>query len=168
MRSGSRWHPCRARTSAPACRLHRCRSSPWRVTQPGPIVTVRALTERRLARIARTDPAINAFTDVTAARALAEAEAVDRAVAASRDPGPRAGVPVAVKNLVDVAGLPTRAGSKIKRDRAPASADAVLLARLTAAGAVLTGTLNMGEYAYDFTGENAHDGAAAIPTTPGG
>ena len=74
-----------------------------------------------------------------------------------------AGVPFAVKNLIDIAGLPTLAGSKINRDHPPASADAPLVARLEAAGAILVGALNMGEYAYDFTGENVHDGPSRNP-----
>ena len=77
--------------------------------------------------------------------------------------GRSAGVPFAVKNLFDVAGLPTVAGSKINRDRKPAAHDSPLIARLEAAGAVLVGALNMGEYAYDFTGENVHDGPARNP-----
>ncbi len=129
-------------------------------------VGARDVTLRVLERIARLDPEINAFTDVTAARALAEAEAVDRAVADGRDPGPLAGVPFAAKNLFDIEGLPTRAGSRINRERTPAAADAVLLQRMRAAGAVLVGALNMGEYAYDFTGENAHDGACRNPHDP--
>jgi len=68
-----------------------------------------------------------------------------------------------VKNLFDVAGLPTRAGSKINRDLAPAKRDATLIERMEAAGAVLVGALNMGEYAYDFTGENIHDGPSRNP-----
>lgn len=116
-----------------------------------------------LARIRAVDGAVNAFTDVTEARALAAARAVDAAVAAGRDPGPLAGVPYAAKNLFDIAGLPTRAGSKINRERAPAARDAALIARMDAAGALLVGALNMGEYAYDFTGENAHDGAVRNP-----
>ena len=80
--------------------------------------------------------------------------------------GPLAGAPFAVKNLFDVAGLTTRAGSLINRDRAPAGADATLAARLEAAGAILVGALNMGEYAYDFTGENAHDGPSRNPHDP--
>ena len=78
-------------------------------------------------------------------------------------PGPLAGVPFAVKNLFDVQGLPTRAGSKINRDLAPAPRDATLVERMEAAGAVLVGALNMGEYAYDFTGENVHDGPSRNP-----
>ena len=76
---------------------------------------------------------------------------------------PLAGVPFAVKNLFDIAGLPTLAGSKINRDAPPAARDATLIERLEAAGAILVGALNMGEYAYDFTGENPHDGPARNP-----
>jgi aspartyl-tRNA(Asn)/glutamyl-tRNA(Gln) amidotransferase subunit A len=126
-------------------------------------VSARAVAEAALARIAGANPALNAYTDVTAERALAEAEAVDRARAEGRPPGPLAGVPYAVKNLFDIAGLPTRAGSKINRDRPPAARDAALIRRMREAGAVLLGGLNMGEFAYDFTGENAHDGACRNP-----
>ncbi len=112
-----------------------------------------------LDRIERVNPVLNAFTAVTADRARAKAAAVD----AGAVKGPLAGVPFAVKNLIDVAGLPTLAGSKINRDHPPAPADAPLVARLEAAGAVLVGALNMGEYAYDFTGENVHEGASRNP-----
>jgi AtzE family amidohydrolase len=122
-----------------------------------------AVTEAALARIARHDPILNSFTDVTADRARARARAVDAAIAAGQDAGPLAGVPFAVKNLFDVQGLPTRAGSKINRDRPPSPRDATLIERLEAAGAVMVGALNMGEYAYDFTGENSHDGPSRNP-----
>jgi 1-carboxybiuret hydrolase len=65
--------------------------------------------------------------------------------------------------LFDVQELPTLAGSKINRDATPATRDATLIERLEAAGAILVGALNMGEYAYDFTGENIHDGACHNP-----
>ncbi len=128
--------------------------------------SARAVAEAVLARIARLDPALNAYTDVTAERALREAAAIDDARAAGAPLGPLAGVPFAVKNLFDIEGLPTRAGSKINREAPPASADATLVRRLCAAGAVLLGGLNMGEFAYDFTGENAHDGACRNPHHP--
>src|SRR5882757_9983404 len=115
------------------------------------------VTEGALARIARHDAILNSFTDVTADRARAKARAVDAAIAAGKRVGPLAGVPFAVKNLFDVQGLPTRAGSKINRDRKPSPRDATLIERMEAAGAVMVGALNMGEYAYDFTGENVHD-----------
>ncbi|WP_454652333.1 AtzE family amidohydrolase [Bradyrhizobium liaoningense] len=120
-------------------------------------------TEAALARIKQHDTVLNAFTDVTAERARAKARAIDADIAAGKKAGPLAGVPFAVKNLFDVAGLPTRAGSKINRDLAPAKRDAALIERMEAAGAVLVGALNMGEYAYDFTGENIHDGPSRNP-----
>jgi AtzE family amidohydrolase len=121
------------------------------------------VTEAALARIAKHDAGLNSFTDVVAERARAKARAVDAAVASGQKAGPLAGVPFAVKNLFDVEGLVTRAGSKINRDRKPAPRDATLVERLEAAGAVLVGALNMGEYAYDFTGENIHDGPSRNP-----
>lgn len=119
--------------------------------------------EAALARIKQHDGVLNSFTDVTADRARARARAVDADIAAGKTVGPLAGVPFAVKNLFDVEGLPTRAGSKINRDLAPAKRDATLIERMEAAGAVLVGALNMGEYAYDFTGENVHDGPSRNP-----
>ncbi|MBR0714131.1 AtzE family amidohydrolase [Bradyrhizobium liaoningense] len=119
--------------------------------------------EAALARIKAHDTVLNSFTDVTADRARAKARAIDADIAAGKKVGPLAGVPFAVKNLFDVAGLPTRAGSKINRDLPPAARDATLIERMEAAGAVLVGALNMGEYAYDFTGENVHDGPSRNP-----
>ena len=125
-----------------------------------------AVTEAALARIRKHDPTLNAFTDVTAERARAKARAVDAAIISGKSVGPLAGVPFAVKNLFDVKYLATRAGSKINRDRPPSVRDAMLIERMEAAGAVMVGALNMGEYAYDFTGENAHDGPSRNPHDP--
>jgi len=125
--------------------------------------TARQSVMGSLERIGRLDGRVGAFTDVLAARALARADAQDAALRGGAVPGPLAGVPFAVKNLIDIAGLPTRAGSKINRERPPAERDGALVRRLEAAGAILVGGLNMGEYAYDFTGENVHDGDAHNP-----
>ncbi|HKA79087.1 MAG TPA: AtzE family amidohydrolase [Xanthobacteraceae bacterium] len=125
--------------------------------------TATAVVGAALTRIAELNPTLNAFTAVVEERALARAEAIDAALARGRAAGALAGVPFAVKNLFDIAGLPTLAGSKINRERAPAARDATLVARLEAHGAVLVGALNMGEYAYDFTGENVHDGPSRNP-----
>jgi AtzE family amidohydrolase len=125
--------------------------------------TARDVAEGALARIARLNPRLNAFTDVTAERARQRARAIDADRAAGRPLGPLAGVPFAVKNLFDIKGLATRAGSKINRDLPPAERDQPLIERLEGAGAVLVGALNMGEYAYDFTGENVHDGPSRNP-----
>lgn len=126
-------------------------------------VTAAEVTEAALARIAVRNPVINAFTTVTSERARAKAAAIDSARRSGRKLPPLAGVPFAVKNLFDVAGLVTVAGSKINRDHPPATGDATLVTRLDQAGAVLVGALNMGEYAYDFTGENVHDGPSRNP-----
>ena len=130
-------------------------------------VTARALVDDALGRIAALNPVLNAFTDVVAERARHTADALDARRAGGQPVAPLAGVPFAVKNLVDVAGLATRAGSKINRDRPPALADAPVVRRLEAAGAVLVGALNMGEFAYDFTGENIHDGPSRNPHDTG-
>lgn len=122
-----------------------------------------ATIEAALTRISAIDGRTNAFTDLLAERARGTAASLDARIAAGGEPGPLAGVPFAVKNLFDVAGLPTRAGSRINRDRPPASRDGALVRRLEAAGAILVGALNMGEYAYDFTGENIHDGPSRNP-----
>jgi AtzE family amidohydrolase len=126
-------------------------------------VTARAVTEAALSRIARRDGAINAFTAVLSQRALARADTVDAAIATGASVGPLAGVPFAVKNLFDIEGLPTLAGSKIRRSATPPSRDAMLIQRLEAAGAVLVGALNMDEFAYGFVTENAHDGPTHNP-----
>ncbi|APX25931.1 aspartyl-tRNA(Asn)/glutamyl-tRNA(Gln) amidotransferase subunit A (plasmid) [Salipiger profundus] len=129
-------------------------------------MTARGAVEAALARIEKTDSALVAFTTVTGARALETANRIDARISAGEDPGPLAGVPFAVKDLVDVAGVITRAGSRINMDNAPAAADAPVVTRLEAAGAILVGALNMGEYAYDFTGENDHFGSTRNPHDP--
>jgi AtzE family amidohydrolase len=126
-------------------------------------VTAAGVAEAALLRIAKHNPALNAFTNVTAERARARAAAIDARRHKGEPLGALAGVPFAVKNLFDVKGLPTRAGSKINRELPPAERDSPLIERLEAAGAVLVGALNMGEYAYDFTGENVHDGPSRNP-----
>ena len=123
--------------------------------------TALAVTEAALAVIAARNPTLNAFTAVTAERARAKAKAVD--ASPDKTKLPLAGVPFAVKNLFDIEGLATVAGSKINRAHAPAKRDAELIERMEKAGAVLVGALNMGEYAYDFTGENVHDGPSRNP-----
>jgi AtzE family amidohydrolase len=124
-------------------------------------ITATALTEASLARIAATDDRVNAFTDVVRERALQRAATLD--ALSDTSTLPLLGVPFAVKNLFDIAGLRTLAGSKIERDAAPATGDAVLVQRLEEAGAVLVGALNMDEYAYGFTTENSHEGPCRNP-----
>ena len=128
--------------------------------------TARAQVQEALQRIEELNPALNAFTDVLTTRALQRADNIDLCIAADSDPGPLAGVPFAVKNLFDIEGFPTLAGSKINNAHTPATKDATLIARLEATGAILIGGLNMGEYAYDFTGENRHYGPSRNPHAP--
>jgi aspartyl-tRNA(Asn)/glutamyl-tRNA(Gln) amidotransferase subunit A len=125
--------------------------------------TAESIVPATFARIRARDPLLNAFTAVTAERASARARMLDAARARCETLPPLAGVPFAVKNLFDIAGLATLAGAKINRDAPPAKGDATVIRRLEAAGAILVGALNMGEYAYDFTGENIHDGPSHNP-----
>ncbi|MDP1836850.1 MAG: amidase family protein, partial [Reyranella sp.] len=116
-----------------------------------------------IARIEATEARINAFTGMRFAAARAQAARVDAQRARGETLGPLAGVPFAVKNLFDIEGEVTLAGSKIERGQPVAQRDGPLVARLQAAGAVLVGALNMDEYAYGFTTENSHEGATHNP-----
>ncbi|MBD2251596.1 AtzE family amidohydrolase [Nostoc parmelioides] len=126
-------------------------------------VTAVEVTQAALARIAAQDVELNCFTAVTRETALADAALIDREIAAGNYPGLLAGVPFAVKNLFDIAGLTTLAGAKINAENPPARRDATAVAKLKQAGAVLVGALNMDEYAYGFVTENFHYGATRNP-----
>ncbi|MDO9216406.1 MAG: amidase family protein, partial [Lacisediminimonas sp.] len=117
------------------------------------------VVEQTLAAIAAHGARLNCFSATLAEQAMGQARAIDDAVAAGRDPGPLAGVPIAVKNLFDVAGHTTIAGSKLLRGQPAASADATVIRRLREAGAIVIGALHMDEFAYGFTTENSHYGA---------
>lgn len=125
--------------------------------------SAREVCDEALAHIEASDGAINAFTATTAQRARAQADAVDARRARGQALPPLAGLPYAVKNLFDIEGLATLAGSRINRELPAAREDAVLVQRLQSAGAVLVGALNMDEYAYGFTTENTHYGATRNP-----
>jgi len=125
--------------------------------------TAQEVITAALSRIDTQDKALNCFTSVTDDTAIAAAQVIDRAVAAGNDPGPLAGVPFAVKNLFDIAGITTLAGSKIATENPPATQDATAVAKLKQAGAVLVGALNMDEYAYGFVTENTHYGPTHNP-----
>ncbi len=126
-------------------------------------VSASELLEATLVRINAGNTRINAFTDITEARARAEAAMVDKTRAGGGALGPLAGVPYAVKNLFDIEGVVTLAGSRINRADPAAAADAFLVQQMKAAGAVLVGGLNMDEYAYGFTTENTHYGPCRNP-----
>ncbi|WP_144111817.1 amidase [Paraburkholderia sp. BCC1886] len=126
--------------------------------------TSRALVETALERI--EDPAGQGsatFMHVDAGNARAAADAHDRLRAAGTVLSPLAGIPVSVKDLFDVEGQPTRAGSVVLADAPPAAADAVAVARLKRAGAVLVGRTNMSEFAFSGLGLNPHYGNPLSP-----
>lgn len=125
--------------------------------------SAKEVTLAALARIEALDPALNCFTKVMRVDAVVQAEDVDRRIAAGETPGPLAGVPFAVKNLFDIEGVTTLAGSKIQAEKPPAACDATSVKKLKAAGAILVGALNMDEYAYGFTTENTHYGPTRNP-----
>lgn len=121
------------------------------------------VTKAALARIATRNHLFNCFTTITAETALTDAALIDREIAQGNHPGVLAGVPFAVKNLFDIAGFTTLAGSKINAVNPEATQDATAVAKLKQAGAVLLGALNMDEYAYGFVTENSHYGATYNP-----
>lgn len=128
--------------------------------------TAQTVIEQTLQEIDQRDRALNCFTATVAERARRRAAAIDQARQAGEPLGPLAGVPFAVKNLFDIAGEVTLAGSKINRDLPPAAQDATGIARLEQAGAILVGALNMDEYAYGFVTINHHYGATPNPHAP--
>lgn len=128
--------------------------------------TAQAVVENTLSDIDNRDRTLNCFTFTTPERAWQRAQALDAAIQSGQAVGPLAGVPFAVKNLFDVAGEVTLAGSKINRNYPPANQDATAIARLEAAGAILVGTLNMDEYAYGFVTVNHHYGLTPNPHAP--
>lgn len=145
------------------------------VTRPGLAELVAAITagrrspvelvDRCLDRIEREDPTLHAFITVigTAARRLAAAREAEARRGEVR--GPLHGVPVAVKDLFDMAGLPTTAGAAVRRTHV-AQTTATAVRRLEAAGAVVVGKTNLHEFAFGVTSVNPHFGAAANPHAP--
>jgi AtzE family amidohydrolase len=116
-----------------------------------------------LERIAVRDGQLNAFTHVFPEKAIAAARSIDHRLALGQNPGPLAGVPFAVKNLLDIAGIATLAGSRLSATTPPAQEDAPTIRALKEAGAILIGSLNMDEFAYGFTTENSHYGVTRNP-----
>ncbi len=120
------------------------------------------------ARVSHDD--LNAFTLIDVDGAMRRAEAIDELVASGRDPGPLAGIPVAIKDIIDDTGLPNRLGSSFPA--APARASATVVRNLGAAGAVIIGRTGLHEFAFGFTSENPWFGPVRNPwdtaTSPGG
>jgi aspartyl-tRNA(Asn)/glutamyl-tRNA(Gln) amidotransferase subunit A len=136
-------------------------------------ITSRKLTEEAFARIEdRNGEGKRVFVKTWRAQALAAAEASDSLRKAGIVVSPLAGIPVSIKNLCDVAGETTLAGSKALGDASPAKSDAPVVARLRAAGAVIVGSTNMSEFAFSGVGFNPHYGTPGNPAdrkrVPGG
>jgi len=125
-------------------------------------VTSLELTRACLARIERLNPTLNAFITVTGSQALRDAKAADTEIAQNRRRGPLHGVPIALKDLVDTAGVKTTAASAVFADRVPRE-DAEVVRRLRDAGAVFLGKLNMHEFAYGDSSAQSHYGAVRNP-----
>ncbi|HLW92110.1 MAG TPA: amidase [Roseiarcus sp.] len=132
------------------------------------------IAERALAAIERENKALHAFVVLDPTRALIDARHVDVLKAAGAPLGPLAGAPIGIKDLIDVAGLPTQAGSLTRADAPPASADAPIVARLRAAGAIIIGKTHTVEFAFGGWGANETVGTPLNPRdrlnprTPGG
>jgi aspartyl-tRNA(Asn)/glutamyl-tRNA(Gln) amidotransferase subunit A len=129
-------------------------------------LTATALVERCLARIALVDPHVQAWRLVARDGALAEAAELDREAKAGRWRGPLHGIPIGIKDIIDVAGLTTLANSRSRADSKPATADADIVAALRRAGAVILGKTHTTEFAYfdPSPARNPHH----IGHTPGG
>lgn len=129
------------------------------------------LAEEALDVIANLNPRLNAFITVTADEALASARDADKEIAAGRHRSPLHGIPISIKDLIDMAGVPTTAASKLREGR-QAKGDAPIVAHLRAAGAVFVGKTNLHEFAFGTTNEDSGWGAARHPVddtrSPGG
>ena len=127
--------------------------------------TAEAATERCLAAIRERDGSINAFITVLADAARDAARTADRELASGRDRGPLHGVPMSIKDILDIAGLPTTAASRVRRDHV-AARDATVVARLREAGAVFVGKTNLHEFALGTTNEESAYGPVHHPLDP--
>ncbi|MDE5071052.1 MAG: AtzE family amidohydrolase [Trichodesmium sp. St5_bin8] len=125
--------------------------------------TAEILINKCLEQIYENNRTLNCFTAITTESALNAAKQIDRDISQGKNPGLLAGIPFAVKNLYDIAGLTTLAGAKINAENPPATQDATAVTKLKKAGAILVGALNMDEYAYGFVTENSHYGATPNP-----
>lgn len=133
--------------------------------------TAVALLEKCLDRIASHDPSLNAFISVMADSARDRAAEADRELARGHDLGSVHGIPVSVKDMIDIKGVPTTAGSRVRSGHL-AEHDATIVARLRARGAVLIGKCNLHEFAFGTTGEDSAFGPTRNPVSldriPGG
>lgn len=124
-----------------------------------------AMTRACLEQIAQTNPRLNAFITVLADRAVAEAGQADRELRAGNDRGPLHGIPLSLKDLIDLEGTPTTAASEV-RQGSIAHRDAPVVAHLRRAGAVIIGKCNLHEFAYGTTSDESAFGPVRHPLDP--
>lgn len=149
----------------------------WSLTRVAAAIAAREVSSTEvtaavLDRIAAENSSTHTFITVTPEQALSQAQAADAALARGDTPGPLHGVPVAIKDLIDVAGVRTTCGARILQGAPPAAADASVTQRLVAAGAVIVGKTNLHPFGYGITNENPTFGSPPNPydpmRTPGG
>lgn len=155
----------------PTCRANNLVADPGRVQELAKAIADKrtspvALVKRYLDRIAVADPHVECWRQVDADRALATAREREREAAADHIRGPLHGLPVAIKDIIDVEGLPTRAGSRSRAASGPANSDAEIVLALKSAGAIVLGKAHTTEFAFfdPSPARNPHD----LTCTPGG
>jgi aspartyl-tRNA(Asn)/glutamyl-tRNA(Gln) amidotransferase subunit A len=151
-------------------------AAPWTISTVRDALRAKNISARELAadfykRIAARNPEINAYLALSPERAYAQADRVDASIARGADPGPLAGVPVAVKDVLSTTGVITTCGSKILENYIPPY-DATAIERLEQAGAVILGKTNCDEFAMGSSNENSAYGPVrnpvALDRVPGG
>src|SRR5262245_8785867 len=128
-------------------------------------VSSEQVTEECLQRIEADNPRVNAFITVLADDARRRARQADQELAAGRDRGPLHGVPISIKDLIDIRGVPTTAASRVREGHI-ADRDAPVIAHLAQAGAVFVGKTNLHEFAFGTTNEDSAFGPARNPHDP--
>ena len=134
-------------------------------------LTAVRVTDECLRKIEAENPRLNAFITVMADEAMQQARAADQELAAGKDRGPLHGVPISIKDLLDIRGVPTTAASRVREGHV-AERDAPTIAHLRMAGAVFIGKTNLHEFAFGTTSEDSAFGPARNPhdatRSPGG
>lgn len=120
------------------------------------------VTTALLAEIRKSNPTVNAYVEVMESEAISSAARADEEIAQGRYLGPLHGVPVALKDMINTAGVRTTMGSPIYKDHVPGE-DAGVVERLTQAGAIIVGKLNMHQFAFGATGDRSYQGPARNP-----
>ena len=125
-------------------------------------MTITQNIRETLDRIAMVNPSLNAFITVFEAEAMADAQRLDEELRSGRSRGPLHGLGISIKDLIDVKGVPTTAGSRVRRNHI-AQTDATIVSRLREAGAVIIGKCNLHEFALGTTNDEAAFGPVRNP-----